>query len=132
MARLAGIELNDSWKLNYALTKIKGIGWSRAGEIMKDLRFKDSLRVSDVSAADLSRIAGKLESFTIEGDLERTVRENVQRLKVTGSYRGIRHGRGLPSRGQRTKSNARTKRGSRKTVGAFKKDMLAKMTASNK
>ncbi len=132
MARLAGIELNDSWKLNYALTKIKGIGWHRSDEIMKTLNLKDKLRVKDIDASILSKIATRLEDFVVEGDLQREVRENIQRLKVTGSYRGIRHTRGLPTRGQRTKSNARTKRGGRKTVGAFKKEVLAKIQTATK
>jgi small subunit ribosomal protein S13 len=127
MARLAGIELNDNWKLDYALTKIKGLGWHSADKIMSELNFSKQLRVKDVSTNDLTKIVNKLDEYAVEGDLQRSVRENIQRLKVTGAYRGIRHSRGLPARGQRTKSNARTKRGSRKTVGAFKKEALAKM-----
>ena len=83
-------------------------------------------RISDLSADEVSKIAAELKSITIEGDLVRVVRGNIQRLQVIGSYRGMRHSRNLPSRGQRTRTNARTKRGKRKTVGAFKKEMLAK------
>ncbi len=132
MARIAGIDLQDSWRVGFALTKIKGIGWSRSDEIVSSLKLDPSLRVKDLSNEDLTRIAGKLEEYVVEGDLLRKVREDIQRLKSIGSYRGIRHTRGLPVRGQRTKSNARTKRGKRRTVGAFKKEALAKMGSTKK
>jgi len=127
MARIAGIELNDNWKVDYALTRIKGIGWARSEEILESLKLARKNQVKDLSKKDLSNIANKLEDYTIEGELIRNLRENIQRLKVIKSYRGLRHEHGLPARGQRTKSNARTKRGSRKTVGAYRKDMLTKM-----
>lgn len=127
MARIAGIELQDNWKLDYALTRIKGIGWSRAKEIVNSLKLNSKARVKDLSSEDVNKIASKLEDYLTEGELIRTLRENVQRLKAIGAYRGIRHEKGLPVRGQRTKSNARTKRGGRKTVGAFKKEQLTKM-----
>jgi len=132
MARIAGIELKDNWKVDYALTNIKGVGWSRAEEILKELKIENSRRVSDLSTSEISDIVTSLEKFDIEGELRRKVRENTQRLITIGSYRGIRHNRGLPSRGQRTRSNARTKRGKRRTVGAFKKEALAKMTTPKK
>ena len=75
-----------------------------------------------------TKISSELEKYQIEGDLARTVRGNIQRLQVIGSYRGLRHTRNLPVRGQRTRTNARTKRGKRKTVGAFKKEILSRMT----
>lgn len=131
MARIAGVELNDNWRVGYALTRIKGIGWSRAADIMEELKMEDSLRVRDLSGDDISQIASALEKFDTEGELVRVIRQNVQRLKDTGSYRGIRHNRGLPSRGQRTKSNARTKRGKRRTVGSFRKEELTKMQQSS-
>ena len=126
MARLAGIEMNDKWKLEYALTRINGIGWSLATKIVTDLKIDDSKRIADLSAEDLAGVAGKLDKYPIEGDLIRRIRGNIQRLRDIGTYRGIRHARGLPVRGQRTRTNARTKRGKRKTVGAFKKEVLAK------
>jgi len=132
MARIAGIELQDEWKADYALTKIKGVGWARAREIMEGLRLDRARRVKDLSAAEVSKIAAKLDDYVVEGELARRVREDVSRLKVIGSYRGHRHGQGLPVRGQRTKSNARQKRGRRKTVGAFRKEALAKMTVAKK
>lgn len=125
--RISGVELQDNWKVDYALTKIKGIGWSLSGEVLKALKIENTKRVSDLTSKEVSKIASKMEEYPIEGDLTRQVRENLQRLKQTGAYRGIRHTRALPVRGQRTKTNARTKRGKRKTVGAFKKEALVKM-----
>ncbi len=125
MARLAGIEMNDKWRLAYALTRINGIGWSLSGKIMSELKIDESKRLSDLSSDDFSSLTAALEKYSIEGDLVRKVRSDIQRLRDIGSYRGVRHTRGLPSRGQRTKTNARTKRGKRKTVGAFKKEVLA-------
>ena len=131
MARLSGIELQDNWRVEYALTKLKGIGWSLAGEIIDDLSITKDKRIKDLSNEDLNKIAGRIDDIPTEGDLARLVKGNTQRLVQTGSYRGIRHQRGLPVRGQRTKTNARTKRGKRKTVGAFRKEMLSKQTQSS-
>ena len=125
--RISGVELQDNWKVDYALTKIKGIGWSLSGEVLKALKIENTKRVSELTSKEVSKIASKMEEYPIEGDLTRQVRENLARLKQTGSYRGVRHSRALPVRGQRTKTNARTKRGKRKTVGAFKKEALVKM-----
>jgi small subunit ribosomal protein S13 len=132
MARISGVELQDNWKVAFALTKIKGIGWSLAEKILSDLKIKDSKRVSDLSTDEVSKIAAEIEKEPIEGELIRQVRGNIQRLQQIGSYKGMRHQKGLPARGQRTKTNARTKRGKRKTVGAFKKDTLSKMGGGEK
>ena len=130
MSRIAGIDLQDNWKADYAITKIRGLGWSLSRRIMKAAKVSDTKRVSDLTADEVAKIQAEIEKYTIEGDLVRQVRGNVQRLQVIGSYRGTRHTKGLPARGQRTKTNGRTKRGKRKTVGAFKKEMLAKVTAA--
>lgn len=130
MARIAGIDLQDNWKVNYALTKIKGLGWTLSGKIMEAAKVDSKKRISDLTADELSKISAEVEKYSIEGDLVRAVRGNIQRLQVIGSYRGTRHTKGLPSRGQRTRTNGRTKRGKRKTVGAFKKEMLSKMTVA--
>jgi len=130
VARIAGIDLKDSWKVDYALTKLRGLGWTLSKKVMKDVGIDVTKRVSDLTGDEVTKISAELEKYQIEGDLIRTVRSNIQRLQVIGSYRGIRHTRGLPVRGQRTKTNARTKRGKRKTVGAFKKEALSKMTAA--
>ncbi len=126
MARLAGIEMNDNHRVVYALTRINGVGWPRAQKIMTELKMDESKRMKELGPDDLTAITSKLDEFPIEGDLVRKIRSDIQRLKEIGSYRGTRHNRSLPVRGQRTKTNARTKRGKRKTIGAFKKDVLSK------
>ena len=128
MARIAGIDLQDNWKVDFALTKIKGLGWSLSKKVMKDAGVDTKKRVSELNSDEVNKITAELEKYQIEGDLVRAVRGNIQRLVVIGSYRGLRHTKGLPVRGQRTRTNARTKRGKRKTVGAFKKEILSRMT----
>lgn len=130
MARIAGIDLQDNWKVDFALTKIKGLGWPLSKKIMKDAAIDTKKRISDLSSDEVNKISAELDKYEIEGDLARAVRANIQRLQVIGSYRGSRHTKGLPVRGQRTRTNARTKRGKRKTVGAFKKEELSKQTAA--
>jgi small subunit ribosomal protein S13 len=127
MARIAGIELEDNWKVDYALTKIKGVGWPLAKEILETLKIDSSKRISNLTPDEVSKISAKLEEYPLGGELVRQVRANIARLQTIGSYRGMRHTRNLPARGQRTRTNARTKRGKRKTVGAFKKEILTKM-----
>jgi small subunit ribosomal protein S13 len=127
MARILGIELDDNLRIVYALTKIKGVGWSLSRSVLKRAGIDEGMRVKDLSNEDISKIVSEFEGNPLEGDLIRKVRESVSRLKNISSYRGIRHARGLPSRGQKTRRNARTKRGKRKTVGAFKKEALSKM-----
>jgi len=127
MARIAGVDLADNWRVIYALTKIKGIGWALSSQILQDEKISEDKRVSGLSSDQIAKIASRLESYATEGDLTKSVRGSIQRLQVTGTYRGLRHSRGLPARGQRTRSNARTKRGKRKTVGSYKKEMLTKM-----
>lgn len=130
MARIAGIDLQDNWKVDYALTKVKGLGWTLSKKVMADAGIDAKKRVVDLTADEVAKITAELEKYSIEGDLVRVVRGNIQRLQVIGSYRGMRHSRNLPARGQRTKTNARTKRGKRKTVGAFAKEILSKMTVA--
>lgn len=130
MARIAGVELNDNWKLGFALTKIKGIGWPMARQILSRLNLKENIVLKELKPEELKDVVGEVEKLSVEGDLVRKVRADIARLKQIGSYRGIRHSRSLPVRGQRTRRNARTKRGKRKTIGAFKKEALAKMQQS--
>jgi small subunit ribosomal protein S13 len=132
MARIAGLEINDNWKVDFALTRIAGIGWALSKKILAETKIDTSHRVSNLTPEDIAKITAQLEGYTIEGDLARQTRADIKRLQAINSYRGNRHSHGLPLRGQRTRSNARTKRGKRKTVGAFKKEMLAKMTTPEK
>lgn len=127
MARIAGVELTDNWKVDYALTRIRGIGWTLSKKILEEASIPLDKRISDLSGDELSKISSLIEKYPTEGELARIVRGNVSRLQTIGSYRGLRHSRNLPVRGQRTRTNARTKRGKRKTVGAFKKEVLTKM-----
>ena len=127
MARIAGVELAENWKVDYALSKIKGIGWSLSKKILDQTKISPAKRVGELTPEDISKIASELEHYATEGDLARQLRGNISRLQAIGSYRGMRHSKNLPARGQRTKTNARTKRGKRKTVGAFKKEILSKM-----
>jgi small subunit ribosomal protein S13 len=132
MTRIAGVDLQDGWKVDYALTTIRGLGWTLSRKVLKNCGIDAGKRVSELTGDEISKIGTELEKYQIEGDLIRTVRQNIQRLQVIGSYRGMRHTRGLPVRGQRTRTNARTKRGKRKTVGAFKKEILSRMSVGKK
>lgn len=132
MARISGVELQDKWRIDFALTRIKGIGWPLSQKVLKELKIDPGRRISEISGEELNKITSKVEEYPIEGDLARKVRGDIQRLRDISSYRGMRHSKGLPVRGQRTRTNARTKRGKRKTVGAFKKEMLTKMTTGKK
>ncbi|MEK7188281.1 MAG: 30S ribosomal protein S13 [Patescibacteria group bacterium] len=132
MARIAGVELDENLKIDYALTKIRGIGWGLSKRILSDTGIGESKRISQLTAGELTKITSKVEEFPVEGDLSRKVASDINRLKVISSYRGLRHQKGLPVRGQRTRTNARTKRGKRRTVGAFKKEMLSKKEVDTK
>src|SRR5258708_3738858 len=98
MARLAGIEMNDKWRLAYALTRINGIGWSLSGKIMGELKIAESKRLSDLNADDFSNLTAALEKYSIEGDKVREVRSDIQRLRDIGSYRNKAHKRVAKSR----------------------------------
>lgn len=130
MARISGVEVQDNWKIDYALTRIRGIGWPLANEILGFLKVNADKRVSELTPEEVSKISAKLEDYPTEGELARMVRGNISRLQTIGTYRGIRHTKNLPARGQRTRTNARTKRGKRKTVGAFKKEILTAQKTS--
>lgn len=126
MPRLVGVDIPDDKRVIVALTYVRGIGRALSGEILHKLGIDPSTRAKDLSGQDLAKIQKTLDGYMVEGDLRKNIRENIQRLKRIGSYRGMRHTQGLPSRGQRTRVNARTKRGKRKTIGAMKKEDAAK------
>lgn len=125
--RISGIYIPDEKKLNIALTYIYGIGRGNVSEILKKADVDGAKRVNTLSEDELKKIQKALETYKIEGDLRADVNSNIKRLKDVGSYRGMRHARNLPARGQRTRSNARTKRGKRVTIGAIKKEVAVKM-----
>lgn len=130
MARLAGIDLPQNQKIEYSLTLIYGISWKLSRDILNKTNIDLSKRTKDLTEPEINLLAKALEDYTVEGDLRRQTRQDIQRLRDISSYRGVRHNRGLPVHGQRTRSNARTKRGKRKTVGAFKKEALTKQTTN--
>ncbi|MCY0900006.1 MAG: 30S ribosomal protein S13 [Firmicutes bacterium] len=122
MARIAGIDLPRDKRIEAALPYIYGIGWPAARKILAQSRVNPDTRVRDLTEEEVSRIREIIDrEWRVEGDLRREVQMNIKRLIDIGSYRGLRHRRGLPVRGQRTKTNARTRKGPRRTVGAKKK-----------
>lgn len=128
MARLMGITLPDDKRVDYALTILYGIGWGNVSAVLSQAGVNAKRKVKELSEEELKKITEVIETkYKVEGDLRELVNSNIKRLKEIGSYRGYRHVKGLPVRGQRTKSNARTKRGKRKTVGALRKEAWAKL-----
>jgi small subunit ribosomal protein S13 len=121
MARIAGVDIPREKRVVISLTYIFGIGSSRAEEILKNANVSEDTRVRDLTEDELNRIRREVEQFKIEGDLRREVSLNIKRLMEIGSYRGIRHRRSLPVRGQRSKTNARTRKGPKRTVANKKK-----------
>lgn len=130
--RLLGINLPDEKRIDIALTYLYGIGRSNVNKILKNAEIDGSKHAKTLTEDEIKRVTGVLEKIKIEGDLRAEVNENIRRLKEIGSYRGSRHSRSLPARGQRTRSNARTKRGKRVTIGAIKKEVVAKVEAAQK
>ena len=127
MARIAGTNIPTEKRLEIALTYIYGIGLKTSQNLLKNLNIDPNQRVKDTSEADLAKIREYIEkNLTVEADLSRIVSGNIKRLKEIKAYRGLRHSAGLPSRGQRTKTNARTKRGKKVTVGSGRKKAAAK------
>lgn len=128
MVRLLGLNLPDNKKIDYALTLFYGIGWQTATNILKESGVDKNKKVNQLNEEELKQIITVIDKkYQIEGELREGINEDIKRLKDIGSYRGSRHAKGLPAHGQRTRSNARTKRGKRKTVGALRKEMRSRM-----
>lgn len=122
MARIAGINLPPAKPIWIALTAIYGVGPNVAKSALRQAKIEPGMRTQDIAEADIDRIRVIIEkNFTVEGELRMQVTQNIKRLKEIGTYRGSRHAKKLPARGQRTKTNARTKRGKRVTVGSGRK-----------
>ncbi len=122
MARIAGVDLPKDKRIEIALTYIYGIGRSSAGNILKKTGVSPDTRVNKLSEEEVSKLRSVIESdYKVEGSRRAEVAMNIKRLMDIGSYRGLRHRRNLPVRGQRTKTNSRTRRGSRKAIGAKRK-----------
>lgn len=127
MARIAGVDIPRDRRVEVGLTYIHGIGPARSREILKTTGINADTRVKDLTEAEVSKIRDMIDrEFKVEGDLRREVAMNIKRLTEIGSYRGQRHRRSLPVRGQRTRTNARTKRGARKTVPGRKRSRAKK------
>jgi len=128
MVRLLGAQLPDDKRIEYALTFLYGIGLSSSDKILNQVKINKDRQVKDLTEQEIKKIIEVIEkNYKIEGNLREKITGDIKRLKEIGSYRGLRHFRNLPVRGQRTRSNARTKRGKRKTVGALRKEIWAKM-----
>jgi len=127
MLRLVGIDLPENKRIEVALTYVYGIGPKISKLILDKAKIDPNLRTKDLTAEGVAKLQKVIEEFKVEGDLRKEIRENIQRLKRIGTYRGSRHSAGLPSHGQRTRTNARTLRGKRKTIGAMKKEDAAKV-----
>lgn len=125
--RILGINLPDNKRVDIGLTYLYGIGRSNVVNILSKSQVEGAKRIKDLTEDEQRRIQKALEVYKLEGDLKVEVQGNIKRLRELSAYRGLRHAKNLPARGQRTKSNARTKRGKRVTIGAIKKEMAVKM-----
>ena len=127
MARIASVTIPDAKRVEVALTYIFGIGITSSQKILAEAKIDANTRVKDLTEAELGRIREIIAaSYEVEGDLQRDVAQNIKRLKEINSYRGLRHKANLPARGQRTKTNGRTKRGKKVTMGSGRKKSAAK------
>ncbi|MCD6384139.1 30S ribosomal protein S13 [Candidatus Sumerlaeota bacterium] len=123
MARIAGVDIPRQKRVEISLTYIYGIGRTLSNKILQEAGISPDKRVYELTEQEVSRINSIIASkYKVEGDLRREVQQNIRRLMEIGSYRGLRHRKGLPVRGQRTRTNARTRKGPRKTVGRRKKE----------
>ncbi|MCA9356882.1 30S ribosomal protein S13 [Candidatus Nomurabacteria bacterium] len=121
--RISGITIPDEKQLAYALTAVFGIGLSRSKDILDELSIEQTKKATDLTTDEENAIREKIEAFTTEGELKRLVAANIKRLKDIGSYRGSRHAKRLPARGQRSKTNARTLKGAKKTMGSGRRKL---------
>lgn len=123
MPRISGVDIPNNKRIEVALTYIYGIGRTISSTILKEASISPDVKVKDLTDQEITLIRGILDkNYRVEGDLRKEVHLNIKRLMDTGSYRGLRHRRGLPVRGQRTNTNARTRKGPKKTVGAKRKE----------
>ena len=121
--RISGITIPDNKHLAYALTAVYGVGLSRSKMILDELHIEHTKKPTELTTDEENAIREKVEAFRIEGELKREVAANIKRLKDIGSYRGSRHAKRLPARGQRTKTNSRTLKGAKKTMGSGRRKL---------
>jgi len=124
MARIAGVDLPNEKRIEAALPYIFCVGPTLAKKIVADCNLDPNIRTKNLSEEQINKIARAVEKYKVEGDLRREIQGNIKRLQEIGSYRGIRHSKNLPVRGQRTRVNARTKRGKRITIGTVRKEIV--------
>ena len=132
MIRLSGVDLPEAKRIDIALTYLYGIGRVNVGPLLTQAKIDPSRRAKDLSQEEISRLQKIVDTMKVEGDLRKDIAQGITRLKEIGSFRGSRHTKGLPARGQRTRSNARTKRGKRVTIGALKKEAQSKVETAKK
>jgi small subunit ribosomal protein S13 len=126
MARIAGVDLPNEKRADIGLTYLYGIGRSNVKILLEKTKIDGATRIKDLTEEEINKISKALEGITVEGDLNREISQNIRRLEDIGAYRGLRHRKGLPARGQNTRHNARTRKGKRKTVGTVRKEVVAK------
>ena len=130
--RISGVDIPDNERAQVGLTRFFGIGPKNVLDLAKKAHITLDTRIKDLTRDDVSNLMKALESFKTEGDLKKEIRENIDRLKAIKCYRGIRHIVSLPVRGQRTKTNSRTRKGKKKTVGSLTKEAWAKIESQQK
>jgi small subunit ribosomal protein S13 len=127
MARIAGVDLPTNKRTDIGLTYIFGVGRSNAADVLKKAGVDAATRVKDLTEEEVNKLQKAVEEIEVEGDLRQKINQNIKRLEEIGTFRGLRHRRGLPARGQNTRRNARTRKGKKKTVGTVRKEVVAKM-----
>jgi small subunit ribosomal protein S13 len=132
MARIAGVDLPNDKRADIGLTYLFGIGRSNVKALLEKAKVDGAKRIKDLTEEEVNKISKALEGITVEGDLTREISQNIRRLEDIGAYRGLRHRKGLPARGQNTRHNARTKKGKKKTVGTVRKEVVAKTAPAGK
>jgi small subunit ribosomal protein S13 len=126
MARVSGVDLPNNKRVDIGLRYLFGVGPTNARKILDNARVEYATRVKDLTEEEILRIQRLVDTYMVEGDLRRHVIQNIRHKQSIGTYQGLRHKMGLPVRGQRTRHNARTRRGKRKTVGTVRKEVVAK------
>lgn len=126
MIRISGVNLLDEKRVDIGLTYIFGVGRSNVVRVLEEARVDGAKKIKELTEDEVGKIQRAIDKFKVEGDLRQEINQNIRRLEEIGAYRGLRHRKGLPVRGQRTRSNGRTRRGKRKTVGTVRKDVVAK------
>lgn len=132
MPRIAGTDIPEKKRIDISLTYVYGVGRKNVYGVLQEANIDPAKRTHELTSEQIAKLQKLVDAMKVSGDLRKEINSNIVRLKEIGSYRGKRHAKGLPARGQRTRTNARTKRGKRMTIGALKKEVLAQKDASAK